>query len=138
MANKQKYNSERDYFLKNVKTDETTGCWLWTGFIRPNGYGRFRYRKIEEPAHRAAVRILRGITLRRGYKDGIVAHVCNNKHCVNPAHLLVNINQAAKVRQVQHWEAFAEDYPIEVKKMEELSREVQTLYLEWLRKKGLT
>ena len=136
MAAKKKYDSERDYFLKNVQTDETTGCWLWIGFVRPNGYGRFRYRKIEEPAHRAAVRILRGITLGRGFRDGIVAHLCSNKHCVNPAHLLINVNQAAKMKQVKNWEEFAAENPIDVAKMEEMSRKVQTLYMEWLRRKG--
>ena len=136
MATRKKYDSERDYLLQNVKTDETTDCWLWTGFVRPNGYGRFRYRKIEEPAHRAAIRILRGITLGRGFKDGIIAHTCNNKHCVNPVHLLVNVNQAAKMKQIKNWEEFAAEHPIEVTRMEEASRHIQTLYLEWLRRKG--
>jgi hypothetical protein len=57
-----------------------TGCWIWTGPLRGNGYGGFGKKDY---AHRAAYRAYHG-----KIPDGLqVLHRCDVPLCVNPAHL---------------------------------------------------
>lgn len=65
--------------------DEATGCWNWTGFIRPDGYG-----KAWDPRRRAVGRAHRVVyeTLRGPVDDALdLDHTCRNRRCVNPDHL---------------------------------------------------
>ncbi len=63
----------------NRYIDKTSDCWLWTGGISPNGYGK--YRKVS--AHRAAYEIFVGPIAEGMQLD----HLCRVRHCVNPKHL---------------------------------------------------
>jgi len=74
--------SELDRFMSHVLKAES-GCWLWTAFKMPSGYGNFRTPCRHELAHRAAYRIFCG-DLEPG-KD--VMHSCDYSSCVNPEHL---------------------------------------------------
>lgn len=66
------------HFWKSV--NKTEACWLWTGSITWDGYGRFgKY----DTAHRAAYRALVGPIP----SDLQVDHLCCTRNCVNPAHL---------------------------------------------------
>jgi len=65
-----------------------TSCWLWTGGVREDGYGRFSrpYRRPDRAemigAHRMAWILMRG-----SIPDGLfVCHSCDVKLCVNSAH----------------------------------------------------
>lgn len=57
-----------------------TPCWVWQGYIAPNGYGKSRAAKF---AHVAQWEITNGPV-----PDGLeLDHLCRVPACVNPSHL---------------------------------------------------
>lgn len=65
------------------KVNPATGCWEWTGYRSPNGYGITSFRGRGRPVHRLLYMIKHG-----PIPPGMdVMHKCDNPPCLNPKHL---------------------------------------------------
>ena len=79
----------RDRFYKKVIVNDCD-CWGWTGAKswKENGggfYGRINLNGVNISAHRASYIIHKG-----EIPEGMcVRHVCDNKECTNPNHLIL-------------------------------------------------
>jgi len=70
-------------FWTKVNKDVSGGCWEWIGNMHNNGYGLITIDKKHWRAHRLSYCMENG-----SIPDGMfLMHQCDNKVCVNPAHL---------------------------------------------------
>ena len=72
-------------FFKKVKKT-LFGCWEWTGGSRGNGYGAMKVDGKVIDAHRLSFEIHYG---KIGHSRIFVRHICDNRRCCNPNHLVV-------------------------------------------------
>jgi len=88
-------------FLEYHQVDEATGCWNWTRHVGKNGYAWFR-QDGHGHAHRWAYARFCG-----PIPPGLwVLHSCDNRRCVNPAHLFLGTNGdniRDMVAKGRHW-----------------------------------
>jgi hypothetical protein len=82
----QELLAKRRHWTFEQLIDKSSGCWLWTGYIMPNGYGRSAGGKaVTQYAHRYSYEYYKG-AIPQGM---VIMHSCDVRHCVNPDHLIL-------------------------------------------------
>lgn len=92
MTERSKKIRQKKLFM--AKIDFTDNCWLWTGALNKDGYGRFGTTS----AHRYSYENFKG-KLVIGME---VDHLCRVRNCVRPSHLEQVTKSINRLRSVPY------------------------------------
>ena len=103
-----KFNDSRRLKAKNASLlskiesrfipEPNSGCWIWIGNVKKNGYGSLTVKNQNFYAHRLAYEIFVGPIP----KDKVLDHKCRVKCCCNPQHLEA-VTQAENCKRGNRW-----------------------------------
>ena len=107
MAGSHCQNDPEKFWARVDKSAGLFGCWPWTGYKDPEGYGHLSYRSQRWLSTRLAWTLYHG-EIPKGME---VCHRCDNPPCCNPVHLFLdthagNLNDSAnkqRMHQVLTW-----------------------------------
>jgi len=91
--------------VSRIASCPEAGCWLWGGYLKPDGYGRVRLHGTKWLAHRAVYELMVG-----PIPEGVqVCHSCDNPSCVRPDHMFLgsqrdNVQDCIKKGRFRGWE----------------------------------
>jgi hypothetical protein len=71
---------------QKVVVDLTSGCWLWGGYVYPNGYG-YTHQRVGLGEFKAAYVHRFAYELLVGPITNQLDHLCRVRNCCNPSHL---------------------------------------------------
>lgn len=112
-------------------------CWNWTGSVGREGYGKFHlikpFRSVG--SHRVSWELTNGVI-----PDGLfVLHHCDNRLCVNPAHLFLGTNSDNMQDAIMKGKKpGVPSEPYRIKLSLEMANEIRTMWIsgKWT-KRGL-
>lgn len=98
LADLAEVTRQGERFLAFASPEPNTGCHLWTGSATLGGYGQFRLwpQKVTVVAHRFAWVLANNLVVPE--RADVDHAVCNNRLCVNPAHLEI-VSHAENLRR---------------------------------------
>lgn len=78
-----RWASLRERFATRYRLEPGSDCWLWTGALNAQGYGKIQADGRRLTAQQASYLLHHGVI-----PEGLeIDHLCRNPACVNPAHL---------------------------------------------------
>lgn len=91
-------------FWNRVDRRSAAECWPWTGNLNHQGYGRLQVNRKNMLGHRLSYMLNVGSIM----PGEVIDHLCENKRCVNPAHLEAVSPKVNTVRHENSWKPEAQ------------------------------